>query len=52
MISKNDRRNPLKHLTDTYDDKYPAKTLKFLYEYFLKRWKEVVAKLLLKKIKI
>ena len=33
MISTNDRRNSLKHLTDTYGDEYTAKTLKVLYEY-------------------
>ena len=33
MISTDDRRNPLKHLTDTSGDDYPSKTIEVLYEY-------------------
>ena len=50
MISTDDRRNPLKHLTDTYGDEYPAKTLKVLYEYS-QRGERGCAELLLKRFK-
>ena len=33
IATTDDRKNPLKHLTDTSGDEYPAKTLKILYEY-------------------
>ena len=49
MISTDDRRNPLKHLTDIYGDVYPAKTLKVLYEY-TQRGERGCAELLLKEI--
>ena len=41
MINTDDRRNPLKHLTDTSGDVYPAKTLKVLMN-IPKELKEVV----------
>ena len=50
MISTDDRRNPLKHLTDTSGDEYPAKTLKVLYEYS-QRGERGCAELLLKRFK-
>ena len=48
MISTDDRRNPLKHLTDTSGDEYPSKTLKVLYEYS-QRGERGCAELLLKR---
>ena len=33
MINTDDRRNSLKHLTDTSGDDYPSKTLEVFYEY-------------------
>ena len=50
MISTDDRRNPLKHLTDTSGDEYPVKTLKVLYEYS-QRGERGCAELLLKRFK-
>ena len=50
MISTDDRRNPLKHLTDTYGNEYPAKALKVLYEYS-QRGERGCAELLLKRFK-
>ena len=48
MINTDDRRNLLKHLTDTSGDEYPAKTLKVLYEYS-QRGERGCAELLLKR---
>ena len=50
MISTDDRRNPLKHLTDTYGNDYPSKTLEVLYEYS-QRGERGCAELLLKRFK-
>ena len=51
MISTDDRRNPLKHLTETSGDEYPSKTLKVLYEYS-QRGERGCAELLLKNSKM
>ncbi len=50
MISTDDRRNPLKHLTDTSGDDYPSKTLEVLYEYS-QRGERGCAELLLERFK-
>ena len=50
MIKTDDRRNRLKHLTNTSGDEYPAKTLKVLYEYS-QRGERGCAELLLKRFK-
>ena len=50
MISTDDRRNPLKHLTDTSGDEYPSITLKVLYEYS-QRGERGCAELVLKRFK-
>ena len=50
MISTDDRRNPLKDLTETSGDDYPTMTLKVLYEYS-QRGERGCAELLLKRFK-
>ena len=50
MISSDDRRNPLKHLTDTSGNDYPSKTIEVLYEYS-QRGERGCAELLLKRFK-
>ena len=50
MVRTDDRRNLLKHPTDTSGDEYPAKTLEVLYEYS-QRGERGCAELLLKRFK-
>ena len=50
MIRTDDKRNPLKHLTDTSGDEYPEKTLKELNVY-AQKGERGCAELLLKKFK-
>ena len=50
MISTDDKRNPLKHLTDTSGDEYPEKTLKELNVY-AQKGQRGCAELLLKRYK-